>query len=52
MRGLGTDHVFSGTMRGKKKPESNGANRQTDKQTNRQTNMANSLEIFVSTYIK
>ena len=36
MRGLGTDHVISGPMRGLKKTASDGANRQT----NRQTDMA------------
>ena len=35
MRGLGTDHVISGPLRGLKKTGSVGANRQTDRQTDR-----------------
>ena len=34
MRGLGTDHVISGPMRGLKKTASDGGNRQTETQTN------------------
>ena len=33
MRGLGTDHVISGPMRGLKKTASDGANKQTNRQT-------------------
>ena len=33
MRGLGTDHVISGPMRGLKITESDGAHRHTDTQT-------------------
>ena len=33
MRGLGTDHVISGPMRGLKKTASNGADKQTHRHT-------------------
>ena len=33
MKGLGTDHVISGPMRGLKKTVSDGANKQTNRQT-------------------
>ena len=37
MRSLGTDYVITGPMRGLKKTESDGANRQIEKQTNMAT---------------
>ena len=33
MRGMGTDHVISGQVRGLKKTASNGANKQTNRRT-------------------
>ena len=39
MRGLGTNHVISGPMRGIQKAAPYDANRQTDRMTDKQTDM-------------
>ena len=40
MRGLGTDHVISGSMRGLRKTPSDGANRHTDGHGDSMTELA------------